>query len=384
MSKAAMAWGKRWSWRAKILLVLGLGVGGFLGLGLFWFGLRLPPLQWEPSTRATQMESPDGTFFVEGSGATFVRADGNTLVFRASTPTPMLIVSSKTTTTASVVLQNVHPDALPGAVGPVRTDGLTRTYEFGIEPGIGLLIQPRFDVDKKEFRFASIGDTGGGTALDHALERAEQLGADFVLHLGDIEYAEGHLELAAVAMNAANIPTYTCIGNHDFHAGLDLVHRRFTELIGPRNSFFDLGGVRFLNLDTAADTWPSSGGDRGALMELLLASEFPKENELVVFTHRPLNDPREGIEDEGHAIGHAGEVEWLRECFLKLGVDAMMHGHIHQTYVDEVSGIPAYIIGNGLNFPEEGGATGAGILLGEWNSDSPQVSYRIEPLYPSE
>jgi Icc-related predicted phosphoesterase len=379
-----MAWGKGWSWRAKILLALGLGIGGFLGLGLLWFGLRLPPLQWEPSTRATQMESPDGSFFVEGSGATFVRADGNTLVFRAATPTPLLIVSSQTTTTASVVLQNVHPDARPGAVGPVRTEGLTRFYEFEIEAGIGLLIQPHFDEDKKEFRFASIGDTGGGEALDYALRRAADLGADFLLHLGDIEYSDGELELAAKAMNAARIPTYTCIGNHDFHDGLDLVHRRFTALIGPRNSFFDLGGVRFLNLDTAADTWPSSGGDRGDLMKLLLASEFPKEKELVVFTHRPLHDPRPGIEDHGHAIGHAGEVEWLRECFLELGVDAMLHGHIHQTIVNEVSGMAAFIIGNGLNYPEEGEATEAGILIGEWHSDRPQVSYKIEPLYPAE
>jgi predicted phosphodiesterase len=379
-----MAWGKRWTWRAKILLAVGLAVGGFLGLGFFGFGLRLPPLQWEPSTRATQMESPDGTFFVEGSGATFVRAEGNTLVFRASTPTPMLIVSSKTTTTAHVVLQNVHPDALPGPVAPERTEGLTRFYELEIGPGLGLLIQPRLDVEKADFRFAAIGDTGGGIPLNHALQRAEDLGADFVLHLGDIEYQEGDMERAAVALNAANIPTYTCIGNHDFHAGLDLVHRRFTELIGPRNSFFDLGGVRFLNLDTAADTWPSNGGDRGALMEMLLTSEFPQDKELVVFTHRPLDDPRASAGEDDHAIGHSGEVDWLRESFLELGADALLHGHIHETHSNVVDGIPTYIIGNGMNLPESGPAIEAGILIGEWNIQAPQVSYRIEPLYPAE
>jgi len=375
-----MVWGKRWSWRAKILLALALGVGGFLGLGFFWFGLRLPPLQWEPSTRATQMESPDGSFFVEASGATFVEADGNTLVFRAATPTPLLIVTSKEKTTAKVVLQNIHPDALPGPVGPTHVEGLTRFYEFESEAGLGFLIQPRFDIERRSFRFAAIGDTGGGVALDNALHRAADLGADFLLHLGDIRYAEGDIPLAAKALNAAAIPTYVAIGNHDFHDGLDFVHKRFVALIGPRNSYFDLGGVRFVNLDTAADTWPASGGMRGDLMEELLASGYEPAKDLIVFTHRPLKDPRPGAGEDGHSIGHGGEVEWLRDGFKRLGVDALLHGHIHETHVDELDGIPVFVMGNGLALPEAGPAATAGILIGEWQVDSPTVDFRVEPL----
>lgn len=379
-----MAWGDRWSWKGKLLLALGLAAGGFLGLGLFVFGLRLPPLQWEPSTRPTEMEAPDGTFFVEGQGVTYVRSENGALVFRASTPSPTLIVSAKVATTARVVLQNVHPDTLPGSVAPMRVDGLTRTYEFEIEPGVGVLIQPRFDKERSTFRFAAIGDTGGGEALTWALQRAHDLGADFLLHLGDIEYQEGGMERAAIALNAANIPTYACIGNHDFHNGLDLVHKRFTKLIGPRNSMFDFGGVRFLNLDTAADTWPASGGDRGALMESLLTAGYPAEQELIVLTHRPLHDPRESAGEDGHAIGHSAEVDWLLESFLALGADALLHGHIHETHIDEVSGMPAYIVGNGLNLAEPGPATAAGILIGEWQAGAPKVSIRMEPLHLSE
>jgi len=380
-----MAWGKRWSWHGRILLLVGVAAVGFLGLGLLLFGLRLPPIQWEPRARPTQMESPDGTYFVEGQDVSFVRFDDGSMVFRAATPTPTLIISSKITTLAKVILQNVHPATLPGAIGPVRTDGLTRYYEFEIEPGVGFLIQPRFDVERSAFRFAAIGDTGGGAALDHALRRAEELGADFLLHLGDLEYQEGDMERAALALNAAKIPTFACIGNHDFHDGFDLVHKRFTGLIGPRNSVFDLGGVRFLNLDTAADTWPADGGDRGRLMDTMLASEFDSAQELMVYTHRPLHDPRPNDDDDDdHAIGHHAEVKWLLESFKKIGADALMHGHIHETQFDQVDGIPAYIVGNGLNLPEPGPANEAGILIGEWQVEAPQVVLRIEPLYPTE
>jgi len=74
----------------------------------------------------------------------------------------------------------------------------------------------------------------------------------------------------------------------------------------------------------------------------------------------------------------------LLESFKKIGADALMHGHIHETQFDQVDGIPAYIVGNGLNLPEPGPANEAGILIGEWQVKAPQVVLRIEPLYPTE
>jgi hypothetical protein len=147
---------------------------------------------------------------------------------------------------------------------------------------------------------------------------------------------------------------------------------------------FDLGGVRFLNLDTAADTWPADSGERGALVDSLLAVGFPAEKELIVFTHRPLSDPRPSAAEDGHGIGNGNEVDWLLQIYQSLGVDALLHGHIHETHVDDVNGMPAYIVGNGLNLAEPGPATGAGILIGEWQTGTPKVSFRIEPLHPSE
>ena len=369
-----MAWGDRWSWRGKLALVLVLGLGGYVGLGWFVFGLRMPPLQWEPDSPPSMMESEDGLVFLEASGASFVGHEDGWMVFRAFVPEPLLIVSVRETTEARVRLLNLHPKATTGAIEAVAVDGLQRDFRIPLKPGIGMVLQARMPAAQDSIRFAAIGDTGGGAALEQAVQRAAELKVDFLLHLGDIEYAEGDLERAAEVLAAAPFPTYVAIGNHDFHAGLSLIHKRFTRLFGPRNSSFEWLGLRFLNLDTAADHYPAGGGERGELMESLLSASggVPPT---VLFTHSPLRDPRPG---ESHDIGHQAEIDWLQGRLAPLGVVALLHGHIHQTLRDEIDDIPVHIVGNGLRLPEEHGAEAPGLLLGEWRGG--MLDLRVEPL----
>jgi len=378
-----MILGRRWSWRGKILLVLGVSLGGFLGLGWFAFGLRLPPLQWEPADRPTQQEASSENFFVEADGAYFVRQEGEAMVFRAFVPEPTLVVTAKENTTAQVVVQNLSPKLLPGPVAAASIDGITRSYSFEIVPGNGMLIMPRFPTDQTEFRFAALGDTGGEKELKNAIARVENLQVDFLIHLGDMEYEEGGIQRAATLLNQASFPTYASIGNHDFHDGLRLVHRDFTEFIGPRNSSFLLGGVKFLNLDTAADTYPAHAGSRGTLLQALIAKadEKSRNRALVVFTHRPLNDPRPGKEEDGHALGSQSERDWLADAFSKLDVNLLLHGHIHQSYAYTEGGIVAYIVGNGLDLKEvDSSREVPSILVGEWSTLLPAVACHWENL----
>ena len=378
-----MSFGRRWSWRGKILLVLGVSLGGFLGLGWFAFGLRLPPLQWEPADRPTQLESATQKYFVEAQGAYFVRQEEDTMVFRAFVPEPTLVVTAKEALTAKVVVQNLSPKLTSSPVPASKVDGLTRSYEFPVTPGEGLLIMPRFPVEQDSFRFAAIGDTGGESELQDAIDRAEAFDVDFLLHLGDIEYIEGGMGRAALILNQANIPTFAAIGNHDFHDGLRLIHRDFTELIGPRNAEFIFGGVQFLNIDTAADTYPASAGSRGKLLSSKTerADAKSKARELVVFTHRPLDDPRPGKEIDGHALGSEAERTYLADIFKTLDVDLLLHGHIHQSIAFEEEGIPAYIVGNGLRLEEVNSSQAQpSLLIGEWSTLFPGITCRWETL----
>lgn len=374
--------GRRWSWKGKILLAFGVALFGFVGLGWFAFGLRLPPIQWEPSELPTMQEDPSGSFFVEADGAYFKGLEQGVMVFRAFVPEPTLIVSAKRDAAAEVVLENVSPKLEDRGIKAGKLDGLTRTYRFDLSPGVGLVLQPRFPADKTSFRFAAIGDTGGGQEMQRALLSAGWSDCDFLLHLGDIEYEEGAIVDAAIWMDQATLPTYVAIGNHDFHDGLRLVHRSFRDRIGPRNSHWTTGGVRFINVDTAADTYPAHAGNRGTMVRRLLKKE-PATGDVVLLTHRPILDPREPIDsgDEGHAVGSAIERAWLMDRFRELNVSMMLHGHIHQSIAYETDGIPTYIVGNGLGLPEQDSSRAMpSLLIGEWTLEAPQVQVRWEPL----
>lgn len=375
--------GRRWSWKGKILLAFGVALFGFVGLGWFAFGLRLPPIQWEPSEAATQQEDPTGEFFVEADGAYYKGIEDGVMVFRAYVPEPTLMLSSKAQTEARLVVENLSPQLVDRNLKAETTRGLKRTYSTTIEPGVGLLVQPRFPESKATFRFAAIGDTGGGMEMQRSLDRATVLQADILLHLGDIEYEEGALKEAAMWMNQALIPTYVAIGNHDFHDGLRLVHRDFRDLIGPRNSSWTLGGVDFVNVDTAADTYPAHAGERGRLMDSLLSGNHDASKEMVLLTHRPLLDPREPLDsgDEGHAVGSAAERAWLMDQFQALDVDLMLHGHIHQSIAYTTEGIPTYIVGNGLGLPEQDSSEPVpSMLIGDWSLEVPKIQVRWEVL----
>ena len=97
---------------------------------------------------------------------------------------------------------------------------------------------------KDEFTFASIGDSGGNHELSWCLKRSAELGAEFLLHLGDFNYQDGDYERAIDLFHNAPIPCYITIGNHDFHDS-GLLHHQFTDYLGPFNSVFSLGNVRF-------------------------------------------------------------------------------------------------------------------------------------------
>ncbi|MBC8329213.1 MAG: metallophosphoesterase, partial [Planctomycetes bacterium] len=261
-----------------------------------------------------------------------------------------------------------------GGAGAPGRDGLSRgrrvAFEAGRDREIRVVFPPR-----ERYRFAAIGDTGGRGELRWCFQRAAELGADFILHVGDIAYYDGDFEAAAAAFREAAVPVYAAVGNHDFYGGTRYRFRYFQEHFGPMNGAFELAGVYFVNLDTAADLVPASGGRRGELLAELGAS--PPPGPLVVFTHRPFADPRvlEGKREDSHALNRAAEANWLRKRLLEMGADVMLAGHIHASFDFDDQGLRTVIAGDGLGV--RGGK--ATILIGEFEPGRP-VELRWEPL----
>ena len=252
--------------------------------------------------------------------------------------------------------------------------GIQRVVELDLTQDTRISLQwkiPNMD----SFRFAAIGDSGGGPELGWCIKRAADLGADFMLHLGDINYRPEDYGLARANLLSSPIPIFVTIGNHDYRDQSIYYYDLFRSLIGPLNNEFTLGGVRFLNIDTANDIFPASSGHRGRFLSQLQPTKNTQD--IVVFTHRPLVDPRP---DGSHDIGGGGQIPWLISQFKRLGATSLLAGHIHIKAEIEHEGIVNFIAGQGLAIEDViAEKSVAEILIGEVTPNE-KVQYHWAPL----
>lgn len=325
-----------------------LGCAALTSFGAYSYHrtLRFPRLTYEPSPPKTCVKLDYATVQLTDC----IPVIGNKLAdFRAYGPEPSMQVEmlrGKQTLT----INNVSPQAKLAITGEgIRevsevVDGISRTLS------IDSAIQQNFKLQWSlshlpETQFAVIGDTGGGKELDWCLRRAAELNCDFLLHLGDFNYSEGEYKRAISAFYSAPISVYVAIGNHDFNDS-GLIYQPFLDQIGPFNHAFELNGVRFINLDTAADFFPVSGGMRGELLTTLSTTpEFQGQH--VVFTHRPLKDPRP---DDDHQAGSEQEVAWLADALKQMPDAVLLAGHVHHSAELYFNGIRQITAGEGLGY----------------------------------
>lgn len=370
--------------RRRFLSLTGAALAGAGAVYVYGRGVRYPALHLVgpgPGTRSSAAGAE-----VSAQGAVFQEARRNELRFRAFAPEPGFTVRGGSAGDIRVVVENIHPDSElsvdhAGTARAVTEDRSGLTRAMAVTPaGEETRFSWRFP-RSGEYRFAAIGDTGGGAELQWVLGRAADLGADFLVHLGDINYEEGDFDRAAVNLNAAAIPTYAAIGNHDFSDGGQLLAPTFHRLVGPSNSAFTLGGIEFVNLDTAAAFFPAARGRRARILESLQPlGSSPSVRDRVAFTHSPLADPDP---ERDHAVGRAGEVRWLRNVLLAAGTRNLLAGHLHIKEEFDDQGLHTYITGQGLGHADLIGNDPyrqyAEILLGDVAPGEP-VRYQWQPL----
>ena len=360
--------------RRRFLTLAGLGLlGGALGY-VYIKGVRYPRLHFTPPPAPTVAAGDGITIQAHGAVLQETTEDG-AFRFRAFAPEPRFELGVESGRRLRLLLENVHPDSTlhadpkqPGL--SERHHNLLRTVEVE-EAKTNSVWRLGWGFPKPNaYRFTVIGDTGGGLELDWVIKRSVELGADFIVHLGDFYYDPGDLERAAAALNAASIPTFAAIGNHDFRVGWQPLYPHFTRLIGPRNSSFHLGGIQFLNLDTATDFWPADRGERLRLLQQF-STDQPDTTirDFVVFTHRPL-----------YEVNGWGEASWLRQQLLDRGMRKLMAGHIHIKDEQDDGGLYTYVSGQGLGHADLIVARPiAQILVADVVPEQP-VKYRWAPL----
>lgn len=335
--------------KRRSVLAGAIGLGG-IALYTTQRGLRYPRITFEPRDVDSQLETPTAAFKLtdliivkDRTGST-----NTTLKFRAYAPEPKLEIKVLASNNLKLNIQNISPEAKLNVLGKniklvdEHISGLSR--ELTIESNQAQTIQLDWRLDWEDgFDFALLGDTGGGDELDWSIKRAHELGAKFLLHLGDFHYTEGEYDLAITAFNTAALPCYISIGNHDFNDN-GLVYQQFLDQIGPFNSWFAIAGTRFINLDTALSFFPASAGHRGGFMRQL-ANAQNNFTDQVIFTHRPIKDPRPN--DDHHLTG-IGEIEWVGKMARAVGAKTYFNGHVHHSAELDTQGLHQYTIGEGL------------------------------------
>ncbi len=305
-------------------------------------GLRYPPLSFEHKARDLGLLSDQ----LELDLHDCITVDHRTL--RAIAPEPSISVKRIERST-SVKILNIASNALLTVDERVSADideeaeGTARIVHIkGADKSATL----KWSLPVPGgFEFAVMGDTGGGSELAWTLKRAHELGAQFLLHLGDFNYTDGEYDMAIEQFNKAKLPCYVTIGNHDYHTD-GLIYDKFISQIGPMNHAFELAGTRFINLDTAVDFWPADSGNRAGLFAALKNAK-PFNGEQVVFTHRPLKDPKPHDDHQIHGIG---EVDWLVRQSRELGVGTWLNGHVHHSAELEYRGLRQLTVGEGLGY----------------------------------
>ncbi len=326
-------------------LLLGGALVSTLGVYSHQRGIRYPWLSFEHSALAATVLSSDQ---LDLDLRDAIAVDSQTI--RATAPEPSILIG-RLEGSASVKVLNLANnailkiDASASADIEEEVDGTARIVHIK-RASQGTALKWSLPVTDG-FEFAVMGDTGGGPELAWTLKRAHELGAQFLLHLGDFNYNQGEYDSGIEQFNNAKLPCYVAIGNHEFHDG-GLIYDKFLSQIGPMNQVFELAGTRFINIDTAVDFLPAYSGHRGALFNSLMKAE-PFNGEQIIFTHRPLQDPKPHDDHEIHGLG---EVDWLVRQSHKLGVSTFLCGHVHHSAELEYQGLRQITVGEGLGYED--------------------------------
>jgi hypothetical protein len=358
-----------------------LVAAGVAGLGLSTYSyqrsVRFPTLSYEPKELANAFKL-DGYSMHTKDLLVSDAGDNSQLRIRAYAPEPELVIEAQRDIKLQLIVNNVALEA--ELLGTNNFDieetvqGITRQLVVSLSAGDSINL--KWTLTKlKDYSFAVIGDTGGDKELAWCIQRAADLGARFLLHLGDFNYQEGDYPRSINLFNASPIPCYVSIGNHDFHDS-GLLYNQFRQEIGPLNNAFAIGKTRFVNIDTAANTLPYGGGHRGQLLQSLIAST-DQYTSTVAFTHRPIHDPSD---EGGHDLGSSGERDWLIQALKKIGVSTLLSGHVHIYNRGTYYGLENIIVGQGLGHQDLiVNADYSKMLIGQVDAVG-KVVYHTEPL----
>lgn len=193
--------------------------------------------------------------------------------------------------------------------------------------------------------FAVIGDSEGhADLLREALTRAKSLGAQFVLHTGDIseDGTPENLKQMSDVISQSDLEVTTAVGNHDIRS--DSTRQLFASHFNPPNTAFDRDGYRFLILDNA-DRKVGFSDETLAFAEQDIQAH-PDAHYILVF-HRPFDLPLSALIGDDETPASRATNERFVTLIDRADVAAVFNGHLHLYLPYSFHGIRSFVTGGG-------------------------------------
>jgi hypothetical protein len=250
------------------------------------------------------------------------------------------------------------PDDVPGTVymHDASITGLTPGTCYRYELAADRALAARFctsQPDGGKVHFLAIGDTNPllGDATSKLLAKVVPMGADFVVHGGDIQYYDSHLEtwagwfpsmqplLSLGAMQPA-------LGNHEHETDdeLDDYSLRFfghPDFGGDAMWYrYETGGIWFHVLDTEEPIEPGTPQGMWLTAGLAEVASKPGFRASILVMHRPLVTCGDNAENDGARRAYASMLAQYKVPFV-------IQAHIHGYERFEIDGITYVTTGGG-------------------------------------
>jgi len=268
------------------------------------------------------------------------------LSLRAWMPTPTIrVIEPGDLGPITLEVENLPLRVRLDASGPIEEDrqGPTRALRFAPQA----TRRVGFTDLEREVTFAVLGDTGDSDTFRQALRLAASQGADFLIHAGDLLYRDDQIPPLKEILATSPLPIFTVRGNHDYRnaARIDVMRG-----LSPAYYAFRIAGVTFIILDNGINYIPTLWRGSTQYQWLTHVLGLPRDGPLVVAMHKPPFDPRPAPQE--HAMEDKEFALALRRSFARAGVDVVVTGHVHASYIWVRDDIPYVISGEGFSSPE--------------------------------
>lgn len=287
-------------------------------------------------------------------GLVYRPASGGADVGVATAEKPFVVTQRHT----AVLGPQRSPDDVPGTVymHHATIEGLAAgtcyRYDLAADRALGgrfCTAQP----DGGKVHFLAIGDTNPllGDATSKLLAKVLPMGADFVVHGGDIQYYDSHLETWAgwfpsmqplLGLGAIQ----PALGNHEHETPdeLDEYSLRFFghPSFGGATMWYryESGGIWFHVLDTEQPIEPATPQGAWLTAGLAEVAQKPGFRASIIVMHRPLVTCGDNAQNDGARKAYAS-------TFARYKVPFVIQAHIHGYERFEIDGITYVTTGGG-------------------------------------